>query len=104
MTFLELVQKILDYVAALSSGFAFWIVDLAEHVFRWLTVELLNGVLLVLNALPDLGLREDFCASWAQVPVEIMNVLATLNFHYGVALILGAYTMRFLIRRIPLIG
>ena len=76
-----------------------FIFDLLGSFFGWL----LDGLLSVLER----GLApflKPLVAAYEQIPDSVMYFLGFMNVPFGIACILSAYSIRFLIRRIPFIG
>ena len=64
---------------------------------------ILAGVYLTLNALlPDYS--SQIASGWTAIPAEVMFFLNLAAVDIGLPLVIAAYTTRFLIRRIPVVG
>ena len=63
---------------------------------------ILNAVLAVINAIPV----PDFLASIGSysLPPEVVYFTVVFQLHFGVGVLVTSYTVRFIIRRIPVIG
>lgn len=73
--------------------------DLFKSFFGWL----FDGLLDIL----DRGISpflDPLVAGFENIPESVMYFLGFLQVPFGIACILSAYTIRFLIRRIPFIG
>jgi len=88
----------------LLSDFAEWLMDLLLWVPRKLWAELLDGLATLFEAIPV----PDFIATAQSVfngiPSTMLFFLDKFAFGEGVAMVLSAYLLRFLLRRIPIIG
>ncbi len=84
--------------------FSTWLKDLLLWVPLKLWESLLASLAAVLNAIP----APDFIANaggyFSAIPAQVIWVLNLFAVPEGVAMILAALTLRFLVRRIPLIG
>ena len=90
--------------------FALWLLQLIDDLFSFIFELvasffgwLLDGLLSVLERglTPFLG---PLVSGFEQIPDSVMYFLGFLNVPFGIASILTAYSIRFLIRRIPFIG
>lgn len=76
-----------------------FLLDLFSSFFKWL----FEGVLDIL----DRGLSpflDPLVSAFEQIPDSVMYFLGFLEVPFGIACILSAYSIRFLIRRIPFFG
>jgi hypothetical protein len=79
-----------------------WIQDEIKAFFVWIFEQIFQGLLAVLEAIP--------LPSWAQnigslsLPSEVVWFAGAFELHTGASIIGSAYLIRFLVRRIPLIG
>ena len=79
-----------------------WIQDEIKAFFVWISEQVFDGLLAVLNAIP--------LPDWAtnlgslSLPSEVAWFAGAFNLHAGALIIGSAYVIKFLIRRIPLIG
>lgn len=89
------------------TGFAQFILDIIlyipKKIFEWLT----DGLAVTIDALFNLCSSCNFTtlgASLEGLPSGILYILGWFNFGTGISVISGAYLIRFLIRRLPVIG
>lgn len=80
-----------------------WLLEAVEWAFHWLYELALLGLASVINAIP--------VPSWlvgadpfGTIDPGIAWALEALQLPEGIAIILGAYLIRFLIRRLPIVG
>lgn len=79
-----------------------WIVDEIKGLFVWISEQVFNGMVAVLDAIP--------VPAWAAnagsigIPSEVVWAASAFELQYGAAVVASAYGIRFLIRRLPVIG
>lgn len=74
--------------------------DDAEQAFYNGLHTFLNGVVGLINSIPV----PDFLKTTYQVPDTIVFFAGAFNLHYGLGIIILAFIIRFIIRRIPVVG
>jgi hypothetical protein len=87
------MQKFLD---ALTEMFLY----IPRKVFSWL----MDGLASILESIPVPSWLSGLDSSSLSIPGEVMYWLAPFQLEFGVSAIVGAYMVRFIIRRIPFIG
>lgn len=87
-----------------------WLAEAAQWLIDWLFAlpkfafaELLDGVLAVLTAIIPADLA-DRVAVVGDLPGYMLYFLAPFQVGSGLSIILGAYAIRFVIRRLPFVG
>lgn len=91
-------------MASILSDFAVWLKDLLLWVPRKVWSELLDSLAALLAALPVPGFVSQASAAFSQIPPSVLFFADKFALSEGVAMILAAYALRFVIRRIPIIG
>ena len=86
------------------SDFATWLLDLLLWVPRKLWAELLEGLATLVEGLPVPGFIATAQSAFDGIPSSVVFFLDKFAFAEGVAMVLSAYVLRFVLRRIPLIG
>jgi hypothetical protein len=92
-----------------------FLLTLLQDLFAWLGTFLLDlplyvlslllaGLAALINDIPAPGFFTDAAGWISSVPPLVAYVLQTMQIGTGMVIIVTAYTTRFLIRRIPLIG
>jgi len=79
-----------------------WLLDVLLWVPRKLYQLILEGLLTVFNAIPVPSWAEGLDLDW--IPAGMAYFLEPFNVAFGVTCITSAYLLRFLIRRIPVVG
>jgi len=86
------------------SDFAEWLLDvllfIPKQVWEWL----LEAVAAMINAIPVPDWIQDVGAVFAAIPADVIWFLDPFRLGLGLSLIGTAYTIRFLIRRLPVVG
>lgn len=82
-----------------------WVIDFATYLPKVLYSSFVDLVLYIIGLLPDSGLSSavSYLTSISGYS-GLAYFLGLAQFDIGLPLILGAYVIRFLIRRIPIIG
>ena len=94
----------MDYLIQFIARILTWVVSFFQWIFEWLWQELLGALITVLDAIPVPGWLSDAPAVVGAVPPGVAFFLQAFAIPDGLSIILGAYALRFIIRRIPLIG
>lgn len=74
-----------------------------ELVLSWFH-ELLGALASVIEAIPMPSWATSGGSLFSSIPGSVGYFLSVMEFDFGVSVIASAYVLRFLIRRIPLIG
>jgi hypothetical protein len=88
----------------LLSDFAGWLKDVLLWVPRKLWSELLDGLAALLTAIPTPDFVIQAQAAMGGIPSNVVFFASKFAVPESIAMALAAYAIRFLIRRIPLIG
>jgi len=94
----------LDWLLDWLTAFLEWLVDLLLWVPLRLWDLLLTGMEAVLNAIPVPGFVDTASASLASIPSSVVYFAQALSLGPGLTMIMTAYAIRFVIRRLPVIG
>lgn len=81
-----------------------WLKELLLWVPRKLTELVLDGLATVVEAIPVPTFVSNASGYLAAVPPDVVFFLDGFAFEEGVAIILSAYVIRFVIRRLPIVG
>lgn len=88
----------------LQVGFKDWLRDLLLWVPRKIWELMLDGLASVIEAIPVPSWLADAGDAFSGLPSGVLYFVDALNLGAGMTIILGAYVLRFLIRRLPVIG
>jgi hypothetical protein len=88
----------------LLNQFTQWLYDILLYIPKKVWQWLLEGLANLLNSIPLPGFVADIPAIFSAIPAEMTWFLEPFNFGPGLLMIGAAYTLRFLIRRLPVIG
>lgn len=86
------------------SDFAQWLLDTLLYVPRWVWNELLIALASVITAIPVPSFVLTWSANASSLPSSVIWFLSLLEFKAGLAMVASAYVLRWLLRRIPLVG
>ncbi|HSX90710.1 MAG TPA: DUF2523 family protein [Pseudomonas sp.] len=81
-----------------------WIYDFFQWLGQKIFSGLLEGLASVLNAIPVPGFFSDAANFFNNIPSSVLFFLNLFAVGEGIAMITAALVIRFLIRRIPIIG
>lgn len=81
-----------------------WLKEFFQWVFMWLWQQILEGLLAVLNAIPVPDFVNQAQGAFASLSGNILFFANKFALGEGIVMVLAAYGIRFLIRRIPIIG
>jgi hypothetical protein len=90
-------------IGFLSQIFA-WFIQFAQWCFEWVWSEILGALVTVLSIIPVPQWLSDAPNVLANVPSGVVYVLTILQFQAGMTIMIGAWLLRFLIKRLPIIG
>jgi len=79
-----------------------WLRDELQELALWAWVSLVNGIAAFLEWLPVPEFLQNIGAF--SLPDGVLYFLDLFMVSYGLAMVVGAYVLRFILRRIPLIG
>jgi hypothetical protein len=81
-----------------------WTIDFFKWIFEWVWQQLLGALITVLNAIPVPSWLASGGSLFGALPEGAAFFINAFMLPQGLAIIIGAFTIRFIIRRIPLIG
>lgn len=106
-----MVQAFANWLKGILEGIWQWVVDLVQSLVEWLEAAVLwvLGWMLevgagILAAIPVPSWASGASASLGGISGQVGYWVEPFNIGAGIAIILGAYGIRFVIRRIPFIG
>jgi len=85
-------------------GFAQWLIDLLLYVPRLLFAALMNALAELLTAIPVPSWLDSAGSAFLNLSAGVMYWLEWFQLGTGISIVLSAYGLRFLIRRLPFIG
>ncbi len=94
----------LDWLFGWLGDFLVWLYDVLMWVPRKLWDLLLSSLLAILEAIPVPDWLSNAGGLLSAIPGGVWWFASALEIGYGIGVVLAAYGLRFLIRRIPLIG
>lgn len=97
-------DSLIAWLGELIEGVTQWLVDLVKTFAQWVWQSVLDGLAAVIEAIPVPDFVSDAGDIFSQIPPEIAAFWQYFAVTEGLAMIVTAYGLRFLIRRIPLIG
>jgi hypothetical protein len=81
-----------------------WIKDFFTWLFQYIWAQILEALAAVINAIPVPDFVYQAQSAFSSLSGNVLFFAQKFAFGEGVAMILAAYAIRFLIRRIPIIG
>lgn len=88
----------------LLSGFATWLKDVLLWVPRKLWAELLDGLAAMLTAIPVPDFVNTAKDAFTNIPPGVVFFASKFGVPEILSMVIAAYVVRFLIRRIPVVG
>lgn len=80
------------------------IVDFFLNLPAWIFSKIAEAIVSFFEALPVPDFFTEAASAFSSVPSEVVFFAQTFHIGPGVTMVLGAYLLRFILRRIPLIG
>lgn len=96
--------SLFNWFGSLIHDFAVWLLGIVQSVFQWLWDQLLAGLVALLAAIPVPEFLGQASGALGSVPAGVVYLLAPFQVGAGISIVLAAYVLRFLIRRLPIIG
>lgn len=81
-----------------------WLVDELKAIFLNIWLAILNGLAALLEYIPVPDFLQNLSSSQFQLPPSIMYFTGLFHIAEGIAIIVSAYIIRFIIRRLPIVG
>lgn len=94
------MSYLIEYIARILS----WLLGLVTWALLQILKLLYEGLSVVINAIPVPSWLSGAGSVFASIPSGVAFFTASLHIVDGIAIVLSAYGLRFLIRRIPFIG
>lgn len=98
--FLSIFIQVSHWVEGLVSDVLEYIYNLPLYTYQLLCESLVD----IFAAIPVPGFFSDATNLFSSINSGVLYYVAPLQLDYGIGILLSAYTLRFLIRRIPFIG
>lgn len=97
---LDILRAILRFLGQVLE----WVVDFFQWLFVKVAVLVFDAVIAVLSAIPVPDWLDDLAGNIANIDPGVMFFVAPLQIETGLTWLLSAYLLRFLIRRLPVVG
>lgn len=94
----------MDFLIDFLGQILVWLKDLLLWLPRKITELVLDGLAFVIEAIPVPDFLQNASGYLAAVPPEVVFFLDGFLFAQGIAIIVSAFVLRFVIRRIPIVG
>ena len=94
----------MEFLDKLLTDFANWLGEKLKELIDWVLSGILNALASIIELIPVPAFFTDASSAFASIPSEIVFFMGPLELGYGIGVVLSAYTLRFIIRRIPLFG
>lgn len=80
------------------------LIDLLLFIPQWVYKQVGEGIVYLANAVPAPFTASDVTTALSGIGGDVVYFLGVFEFDYGLTAVFGAYSARFLLRRIPFIG
>jgi len=94
----------LDFIVNSISAMASWLKDLLESLFLFLYQSMLEGLSFLFDLIPVPDWAMSLPQLFINIPSSMIYFSNMFQLGFGISVIFSAYGLRFLIRRLPLIG
>jgi hypothetical protein len=81
-----------------------WVVDFFQWIFVKLATLVFDAVIAVLTLIPVPDWLDDISTNVGSVSSGVLFFIEPFQFGTGIAWVVSAYLLRFLIRRLPVVG
>lgn len=93
-----------QWLADLIVGVIDWLVEESKQVAAWLLDQLLSAFATILESIPVPAAFGSISGAWSDAVSAAGFVLAPWHIGPGLTMVFGALALRWLIRRIPVVG
>ncbi len=97
-------QPLIDWLYGVLTAFYAWLVDLLSYIPKMIWSEILDALASVIQAIPAPDFMLQAQSFFNGIPSSIVYFFQFFAIQEGLAMIITALLMRFLLRRIPFIG
>lgn len=94
----------LDWLKGWLNEILNWFVKWAEWIPKKIYSAVMDGIASFINAIPVPSFMQDAAGAFAGIPSTVMFFASAFELGFGVKIVLAALVLRFILRRIPLIG
>lgn len=108
---LEKLGRFIDWVWAFPGKLLQWlqdafdsVIDFIETLPQWIFSQIAEGIVAFFNALPVPDFFRQAGSAMQSIPPEVLFFANMFRLDFGVTTVLLALTIRFVIRRLPIIG
>ena len=108
---LEKLGRFIDWVWAFPAQIFRWlqdafdsVIDFIETLPQWIFFQLSEGIVSFFNAIPVPDFFYQAGNAMQSIPSEVQFFASMFRLDFGVTTVLLAYLIRFVIRRLPIIG
>lgn len=98
------IQRLIDWLLNFFQSIADWFVDIVQSLFQWLFDGVLSALASLVEAIPVPGWLQSGAGLFSGISSDIAWFASAVNLSFGLTVVVSAYGIRFLIRRIPVIG
>lgn len=94
----------LDWLKDWINELVEWFFDFAQWIPKKLFSEVMDGLASFLEWIPVPSFISQASGAFGGIPGQVMYFASLFELNFGITVVLAAYSLRFIIRRIPLIG
>jgi hypothetical protein len=94
----------MDFLIQYISRILTWFVDFFVYCVEWVCETVLGGLITLLQAIPVPQWLTDAPSVLSNLPPGVVYMCNLVQLPAGLVILLSAWGLRFLIRRIPIIG
>jgi hypothetical protein len=94
----------MDFLIQFLKQILLWLISWVEWAVEWIAQTVMGALLSILNAIPVPSWIASAGSVISGIPPGVAFFATALQLPQGLSILLGAYFIRFLIRRLPIIG
>jgi len=94
----------MEFIYKLLTDFANWLGEKLKELFDWAFGGVLDAFALIFEQIPVPGFFATASGAFSSIPSGVVFFLSVFELNFGISVILTAYALRFIIRRIPFFG
>lgn len=97
---LDVLKNIIQFLGSMLE----WLIEFVTWALTKILLLIFNGVISILSAIPVPDFLDDLDGNVGLIDPGVLYFVQPLQLGTGITWIVSAYLLRFLIRRIPVIG
>ncbi|MBK1718525.1 DUF2523 family protein [Thiocystis violacea] len=99
-----LVEDFVTWALSILTAIAEWFLLFLQDIFQWLYQQVIGALAALLEALPVPDFLNSTASVFSAIPSSVIYLASVGQFPAGLSILGSAYLIRFIIRRLPVVG